>query len=181
MSGLLFGAVALAELGTFAHDFEAKYGAKPIDLNIGRTYPPLVFDYIDSYGVSGRTAYLRGFVPLDTAFPLLGGCLNAFITGWLSKVTRGVAGPWQLVFVPLASWLLDWTENVFFVALCLNHPERAVVVAWIGYMVSLSKLATLAASFVVIALMACRALSTCRLRREHGEPLAGKGQGLLQS
>lgn len=110
------------------------------------------------YGAPGRERYLRGFVPLDTAFPFFGGVLNAFITGWLYKITRGAAGPWRLIWVPLASWLLDWTENAFFVTMVLGYPAQPTKFAWAGYAVSLSKLATLAASFLIIGVMAIRAL-----------------------
>ena len=157
-SAAAFAIIAHVELGVFGPHFESAFGAKPIDLNIGRTYPPLIFEYIRGYGAAGRGVYLSGFVPLDTLFPLLGGVFLALCIGWLSKHCKQSAADWRLIAVPLASCALDWTENVFFVTIVLAHPMECGSFAWMGYGVSLSKLGTLAASFAIVLWLVLLAL-----------------------
>jgi hypothetical protein len=128
---------------------------------------------MDEYGNSGRAKYLCGFVPLDTAFPALGGFFLAFVIGGLYKVTAGAAGPWQLIAVPLASWLLDWMENIFFVTMVLSYPLRPTKFAWLGYGVSISKLITLGTSFAIVFVMVLRCL-LLRPARQHDQRLLEK-------
>lgn len=151
MALVSFGIIAYLELDVCSARFVRDYnGVQPIDLNLGKTYPPLVFGYLSQYGPEGRRLYLEEFVPLDTAFPFLGACFFAFSMGF--AIRRGV-GEKRLLWVPIASWLLDWLENCFFVHFTRVYPEEPTDLAWLGYAVSLSKITTLGLSFVLTAML----------------------------
>ena len=118
---LIFTALTLPAQNAQANAFSGGLGIP--DTTFGYSADQL-YHYAETYGPSGRAAYIRARLIFDSFFPLAYGAFLVCATSWL-VVRGGLANTnWaHLNLLPLAGILLDYLENLSTALVMARYPR----------------------------------------------------------
>jgi hypothetical protein len=142
----------------------ASGGLRPIDMSPDKSVDAMYAQFAH-YTDASRVVY-RWFFLLDFIYPPTLALLFATLWAWLARRTR-----WQfpqrwigrgLLLVPFVAAILDWTENVGFLALIEALPAQHRGLAFFTGTTNYVKLAILAACMLTTLLFAIGALARRR-------------------
>lgn len=129
-------------------------GLYPIDMSFPTT-PAVIYQELPAYTEASRWIYAWFFL-LDLVWPPLLACVFALSWCWLAARTRHplpgrlIAG--GVLLLPFAQALLDWLENLGFIALIYAYPDRHTGLAWVTGTVKHAKLVLYALCWLVTLL-----------------------------
>lgn len=105
-----------------------------------------IYAQLPAYTAASRTIYWV-FIAADTVFPLLGGLMLSLL---FALALRGLGTPWASrllagggALIPMGSAVLDWVENIVFVAAVALFPRDIALWAMLAVGTKSTKIAFL--------------------------------------
>ncbi len=93
-------------------------GGEMLDVKRGYTFNEAMVA-LDSYGESGRRAYVTSSILLDTLFPII------YVTFYAGLIYRFRISDrlWTMAYIPFLAGACDLLENVQIIEMLLEYPE----------------------------------------------------------
>ncbi len=121
------------------------------------------FDFVDeslaAYGSEGRSLFVWVLATLDVIYPVLTALFLSLLIGYLAQKVYGekLLSPY-IVMIPFSTLILDFLENASLATLALRYPDLSAAVAQAASLFTSAKWLTAAASLLLIAYLAIKAL-----------------------
>ena len=146
---LLFGALVLPGQAAAARVYSAAAGRPDTSLFYS---PSDLLRMAESYGESGRQAYVRARFTFDLAFPLVFTFFLASTISWLLNRALHPANRWRLLnLTPLGGMLFDYLENISAALVIGRYPASTPLLALLAPVFTLLKWAFVSGSFLLLA------------------------------
>ncbi len=145
---LLFGALVLPGQAAAARVYSAAAGSPDTSLFYS---PSDLLRMAESYGESGRQAYVRARFTFDLAFPLVFTFFLASANSWLLSRALPAASRWRLLnLIPLGGMLFDYLENISAALVIGRYPASTPLLAAFAPVFTLLKWAFVGGSFALL-------------------------------
>jgi hypothetical protein len=130
--------------------FVANQHVTPLDL-MGFYTPDKAYAMIDSYGVDGRSLYLKIELSADIIYPIIYTLFYGLAISWFFR--RGFkpdSKMQKMNLMPVGAWFSDLLENAGIVAMVSLHPEQPALLAWLTMIAGLAKWASFALTLLML-------------------------------
>lgn len=99
-----------------------------------------LYQMAESYGPTGRGAYIRSRFTFDLIFPLVYGLFLITSTGWLSKRLFSEESLFQnLNLIPLFGMFFDYLENISASIVMARYPQNTILIDFLTPIFSVIK------------------------------------------
>jgi hypothetical protein len=145
---LLFSALVLPRQASSAAE-ETGDAASP-DMSFYYSAGDL-YGMAESYGASGRAAYVRARFTFDLVWPLVYALFLVTAISWTSRQAFPPGSPWRLAnLLPLLAALFDYLENIATSVVMLRYPEPAALIGALAPLFTMAKWSLLGLSFLLL-------------------------------
>lgn len=115
--------------------------------------PDELYEMAEVYGPDGRAAYVRQRMTFDVVWPLVYAAFLGITLSWVFGKLSPAARIWRHVnLLPVAAALFDYLENACTTVVMLRYPARTPVVDLLAPLMTVTKWALLASSFLLLFL-----------------------------
>lgn len=153
---LLFTALVLPDQAAKAEVYSGEAGSP--DTSLYYTASDL-YRMAETYGATGRTAYIRARFSFDLLFPLVYGVFLVTALSWLAKSANLAWATWgRLNLLPVAGVIFDFLENGSATLVMARYPQSTAVIDHLAGVFTLFKWVFIGASFIAVVGLAVYAL-----------------------
>lgn len=110
-----------------------------------------LYEMAESYGESGRAAYIRARFTFDLVWPLVYALFLVTAIGWTSRQAFPPGSPWRLAnLLPLLAAFFDYLENIATSVVMSRYPEPTALIDVLAPLFTMAKWSLLGVSFVLL-------------------------------
>jgi hypothetical protein len=121
--------------------------------------PEALYNSAESYGESGRAAYVRARFTFDLLWPLVYTLFLTTAISWITSWEFSLDSIWQYAnLTPIVGMFLDYMENIATSIVMLRYPSKILIAAWLAPIFTSLKWITITASFLLLMLLGVYAL-----------------------
>lgn len=153
---LIFSALVLPGQSAAAEVYAGAKGSPDLSLFYS---PTDLLVMAESYGATGRQAYVRARFTFDLIFPLIYTFFLAACISWLLKRMIPEGSFWRhLNVLPLVAMLLDFIENIAAAYVIGRYPAPSLLAATIAPPATILKWLLVGGSFIMLGILAFHAI-----------------------